>query len=324
MRMNPKDRDFERIARYFMEIRGFRGQFTLEKVPGGKATTRILRMGRENTFMVKVFMESFPSDKNVFHAQNEVAIGETLKDLSLSTKKYLFVKTDSDNPVGVPFAVSTYIVGENLKKVNKRKIVLIVPKVLDYLFFLHSITPSKLFGYIGFLKERKPMESTFSFGQFESAYLRADIQREGIIFSPQEKKNLNQAVEILNQEKLFCLCHWDITRENTLWDGCKVHLIDWSYAHYADPASDIAGVTFWLMESGSKSQIRQELSYIYKRYLGLGFDIVPTLLFYLIQRHIELGRIKGKIYLEKGKKLLRCLPVNSLEKLIDAIFTAMI
>lgn len=303
-----------------MEIRGFRGQFTLEKVPGGKATTRILRMGRENAFMVKVFMESFPSDKNVFHVQNEVAIGETLKDLSLSTKKYLLIETDSDNPVGVPFAVSTYTVGENLKKANKRKIVLMVPKVLDYLFFLHSMTPSKFFGYIGFLKERKPMESTFSFGQFESAYLRADIQREGIIFSPQEKKNLNQAVEILNQEKLFCLCHWDITRENTLWDGCKVHLIDWSYAHYTNPSSDIAGVTFWLIELGLKTQIEEELTRSYERYQQLGFNIVTMLPFYLGQRYIEIGRLKGDKYVERGKEFFGYVSkVSSLKEFIEAI-----
>lgn len=313
--MEIKDKDFERVAKYFMQSRKITGEFSIEKIVGGSPTNRLLRVGKRRIFMIKLLTELFPSDKNTFHLQNEIAIQEIIRSLGLFAKRYLLVELSFDNPTGVSFAVSTYIPGRSLVEVDEEEITFLVPKVLDYLFFLHSRTISQSFGY---LREGVLRESILPFGQFESAYLWADIQRDDIKFLPQEEESFRQAVEHFNQVELFCLCHWDVTRGNTLWDGFKVHLIDWSYAHYADPASDIAGVIFWLMELGLRAQIRRELTRSHERYQRLGFNIVSTLPFYLGQRYIEVGRLRGKRYIEKGKEFLECTP-RSLEELIRAI-----
>ncbi len=307
---------FDRIASHFMQIRKIAGEFFLEKIPNGNPTSRFLRAGKK-TFVIKILTESSPTDKNVFHLQNEIIIQAILRNLDFLAKRYLLVELNSDNPARIPFAVSTYIPGKSLSEINKEKIALVIPNVLDYLFLLHSRTISQSFGY---LEKATLKEFTIPFGQFESIYLRADILRDGIDLSFREKKNLNRAIEILNQAELFCLCHWDVTRRNTLIDDSVVHLIDWSYAHYAHPASDIAGVTFWLMELGLKAQMRRELVRSCERYQRLGFNIASLLPFYLAQRYIEVGRFRGRRYVRKGKKLLECMPVKSLEEIIKKIW----
>lgn len=320
--MKAREESFVKIARYFIKKQEKKAKIvSLKRMPGDNSTTKILRIksegkNKKETFVIKILEEAFPTDKNVSHLQNEITIQGILKVLGFTVKDCLLVKLNSNNPTGIPFAVSTFIEGKNLNVAAKREIPFLVPKVLDYLYSLHSKTLSPSFGYI---EKNNFLEPTLSFGELESIYLRADIQRDNINFTYQEKKALCRAIKCLDKAKSFCLCHCDVTLRNTLWDGSEPHLIDWTYSRFAEPAHDIAHVIFWLADLGLKNQIQKELAYAFKRYQKLRLNIISRFPYYLGQRYIEFGRIKGKDYIEKGKYLLKCVPTKTLKGLLRCI-----
>lgn len=313
-----KDQVFEDVARYFLQGKEEIEGISLEKAPEYHPFTRILVItstnGRKERAVIKVFeTEQVFSDKTLPDILNEIAVQQILKRMGFKTREYLLLQSSSDNPSGVPFVISSYIEGETLNMLSGEEVALLTPKMLDYLYRLHSQTISDFFGY---LEGRK----RGSFGEFESEYLLADIKRDSLIFNSQEMADLAQAIQSLNEANVFCLCHCDATLSNIIWNGSNIHLIDWSYSHFSEPAYDLAYIIFWLLEFGYIQEARKEIIKFFERYKAIGFDIVPRFLFYLAQKCIEFGRVKGEvIYIERGKQLAREVPTNSLGDLLQSI-----
>jgi thiamine kinase-like enzyme len=315
------ERKFYEIARYFLRGNGNVKTISIERVSDYHPFTRILRVqyldGKEEKFVIKILKSKRSnSDKNVLDLLHEVAVQEKLKELGFQVRDYLLIETSENNLLGFPFAIGTYLEGVSLNKESPERIVRVLPKVLDYLYKLHSTTVSNSFGYPDWSPKGRGKKIKDRFGEFESKYLLADIKRDNIEFTPSEKKVLLRAINSLNRAKLFCLCHCDVTLSNIIWNGRGVHLIDWSYSHFTEPMFDVAYVIFWLLEFGFLDQAEREIRRSFKKYERLGFDFVPRFLFYLAHKYIEFGRFKGKAYIERGKKLLKAVPSRSLEEIL--------
>lgn len=320
-----KNEGFEKVVQYFFHKKAIRPDvFTLETVSDKSPSTRILRTyfqdRRRETYVVKIPQSVLPSDKDPFHTQNEIRMQSLLRSIGLSSKDYSLVGLNLDNPLGFPFTVSTFLPGRNLDNANNEEISVVAPKVLDYLYRLHSRFQSESYGYLQDDSCDKPV---VPYEQFESSYLLSDIERDGIMLTSREQDDLNRAIMNLSKAAHFCLCHCDVTLRNTLVSGEEVHLIDWTYSHYTKPDFDIANVIFWLADFRLKKVLSKELGRSSERYKDLNLDIVPDLLYYLAQRYIEYGRIKGNSYIDRGKLLLRYAPALTLFELNYAIHRVM-
>lgn len=319
--MEFKEQEFELVSEYFLHQTGrLNLPSSLEIASPTSPSTRILVLGenQEQRFVIKILREGFPTDKNIEHLENEMRVQFALKALGFRSKEYLLVDTDPKNLIKTPFYVSSYLKGQSLENSDRQEIEEITPRVLDYLFRLHVSTITNNFGFIN-----TPLDSTQDrFSEFEAKYLLADIARDSIPFSVEQRENLTRTINSLDRVTRFCLAHCDVTVRNTLWNGKDIDLIDWTYSHYSEPGFDIANVVFWLAECGLANQLEVELLRSDQRYKGIGFDIAPSFLFYLSQRYIEYGRIKGKSYIEKGKILQKYTPSNIkgvLESIQDVI-----
>lgn len=320
-----KEEVFKEIGKYFLRDKKDIKSLSLDEVPDHHPFTRILRVqfanGREEKFVVKILKdEQCNADKSVGDVLHEIAILKELKKLDLTTRDYFLVENNGiDSPVGFPFSVSAYLKGEPLSIMPVQIVSPVIPKVLDYLYNLHSRTISNSFGYSLNPKERCPTKESISFGRFESRYLLADIKSYNIAFNDQEMKNLLQAIDFLNEADLFSLCHCDATLSNIIWDKPNVCLIDWTYSHFTEPVYDIAYLIFWLLELKLFDQAQEEIKRAFERYQPLGFNIASRFLFYLTQKYIEFGRIKGVHYIKQGKQLLKEVPTRSLRELLSSI-----
>jgi len=316
------ERRFYEISRYFLREKGNVKSIFIETVSDYHPFTRILRIqyldGREEKFVIKILKNKRSnSDKSVLDLLHEIAVQQKLKELGFQVRDYLLIETSENNLLGFPFAVGTYLEGVVLNKESPERVSVILPKVLDYLYELHSHTISTSFGYPDWSPKGSGRKIEERFGKFESKYLLADIKRDNIEFTPSEKSILFRAISSLDRAKLFCLCHCDVTLSNIIWNGREVHLIDWSYSHFTEPMFDVAYVIFWLLEFGFIDQAEREIRRSFKKYERLGFDFVPRFLFYLAHKYIEFGRFKGKAYIERGKKLLKAVPSGSLEEILQ-------
>jgi len=320
---------FKKVARYFLRDKKDIKSILLSGVPDYHPFTKILQVhfsdGREEKFVIKILKDKYlkdkqwNSDKSIKDILHEIAIQQKLNKLGFTIRKYLFFETTNDNPIGFPFAVVTYLEGGSLNTMSPQTVSFVLPKVLDYLYDLHSKTISRSFGYLLEPERRYVGETDVRFSEFESKYLLADIQRDNIEFNATDRKNLTRAINFLNDTQLFCLCHCDITLSNIVWDGSNIHLIDWTYSHFTDPTFDIAYTIFWLLKFGFFDQVRKEIQRSFERYKLLGFNIIPRFLFYLAYKYIEFGRFKGINYIKQGKRLLKEIPSKSLEDLFSSI-----
>jgi len=319
-----QEEDFKRMIEYFLrDKRGIR-TVLIEKVPDHHPFTRILKVcfpdGREERFVAKILKsERGTADKSVSDILHEIAIQRELKKLGFAVREYLLFETTRDNPIGFPFSIATHLKGNSLNIMPLQTASFVIPKILDYLYDLHSKTISNSFGYSLEPKGRYTKKASIRFAEFESKYLLADVQLDNIEFNTIERKDLMRAINFLNNARLFCLCHCDVTLSNIIWDGSNVHLIDWSYSHFSEPTFDIAYTIFWLLEFGFLDQAREEIQRSFERYQLLGFTIVPRFLFYLAYKYIEFGRFKGVSYIKQGKQLLKEIPSKSLEDLLSSI-----
>lgn len=317
MKMRVTEDDFLGIVDYLIRNRKlFKKVHSINKVLSGSSTTRMIQT-EKGKFLLKIFWEPFPSDKNFFHLQNEIIVQRIIKNFGFPVKKYLFIELMPNSLTRFPFTVSEYVLGKNLENISKDEMTFIIPQIIESLFNLHSMSISRSFGY---LTKEHFFGPNFPFEEFESYYLKEDIQRDKIDFSDEEKRNLNLAIKSLRKNEFFCLCHWDITGRNIIYDGSLAKLIDWGYSHYTDPASDIAGVLFLMAELNLAKQLRENITDLQERYLRLGFDIFRTLPFYLGQRYIEVGRIKGMSYIRKAKNILGA-SVKSLDEFVELILS---
>jgi len=327
--MNEKDIDenvFRSVIEYFLRERKNKNMIEkiwLEKVSDYHCFTRIAKVRfidkTEKKFIVKILGQGErKADKSVKDIIYEIAVLKKIKRLGFSTRDYLFVQDNINNPVKVAFSVSTYLEGVPLSDIPLYTTIKLIPKVLDIIYSLHSKTVSNYFGYLsrrtGSQKERK-----YSFAEFESRYLLADIERENIILNRQEKKDLMRAINSLNEANLFCLCHCDVTLSNIIWNDPKIYLIDWTYSHFTEPAFDLAYIIFWMLDFGFLEEAKNEIRRSFERYHLLGFDIVPRFLFYLAYKCFEFGRFQGIDYVKKGKQLLQEIPSLSLEDLLSSV-----
>lgn len=314
---------FRRAAEYFLRDKSGIRNISINKVPDRHPSTRILNIqfidGKEERFVIKILRsKQEEGDKSVSDVIHEIVVQRKLRRLGFTTKTYLLLET-STSAIGVPFAVSSYLPGSSLNIIPRQKMSILIPKILDYLYRLHSKTISSSFGYSLNPEEQYTTKGSIQFGDFESSYLLADIKRDNLKFNSQEMSNLMQAINSLNRARIFCLCHCDVTLSNIIWDGSSVHLIDWSYSHFSEPAFDIAYTIFWLLELGFLEQAKEEIQKAFKRYQLLGFNIVPRFLFYLAYKYIEFGRFKGVGYINQGKQLLKDIPSKSLRDLLLSI-----
>jgi len=312
------------MTEYFLRNKRDIRTILREKVPDHHPFTRILKVyfpdGKEERFVVKILKsEEGTADKSVSDILHEIAVQRELKKLGFAVREYLLFETTMNNPIGFPFSVATCLKGNSLNTMPLQTVSFVIPKVLDYLYDLHSKTISNSFGYSLKPKRRYTGKASIRFAEFESKYLLADIQRDNIEFNAIERKDLMRAVNLLNNARLFCLCHSDVTLSNIIWDGSNVHLIDWSYSHFSEPTFDIAYTIFWLLEFGFLDQAKEEIQRSFERYQLLGFNIVPRFLFYLVYKYIEFGRFKGVSYIKQGKQLLKEIPSKSLEDLLSSI-----
>ena len=154
------------------------------------------------------------------------------------------------------------------------------------------------FGWIDYFGKNNP---SVRLAQY---IFRADMDRDGIRLSPHAQRGLSEAIVLLNAQRLFCLCHCDITLRNAIWDGVEPHLIDWALSRFCHPASDVANVLFWLTECGMIDSALAEFRKAETRYQEINFSLIDILPFYLGQRYIEFGRIRGDEYIQHGMKVL--------------------
>jgi aminoglycoside phosphotransferase (APT) family kinase protein len=323
-RKDLSEEAFRKVAKYFLRDKKDIKSLSLNRVPDHHSFTRILQVQfvnrREERFVVKILKDGkWNTDKSVADILHEIAIQKELNQLGFTTRNYLFVESSSNNPIGIPFSVSTCLEGTPLSTMSVREIAALIPKVLDILYNLHSKTISISFGYSLKPKERYTGKGSILFGDFESKYLLADIKRYNIRFDEQEKKDLMQAINFLNETDQFSLCHCDATLSNIIWDGSNICLIDWTYSHFTEPTYDIAYLIFWLLELKLLNEAQKEIERAFKRYQKLGLEIAPRFLFYLAQKYIEFGRFKGVSYIKQGKQLLKEIPSKSLEDLLSSI-----
>jgi len=319
-----QEEKFKKMIEYFLEDKRDIRTVLIEKVADHHPFTRILKVcfpdGREEKFVAKILKsEKGTEDKSVSDILHEITVQREIKKLGFAVREYLLFETTRNNPIGSPFSVATYLKGNSLNTMPPQTVSFVIPKVLDYLYDLHSKTISNFFGYFLEPKGRYTRKASVRFAEFESKYLLADIQRDNIEFNTIERKDLMRAINFLNKARLFCLCHCDVTLSNIIWDGSNVHLIDWSYSHFSEPTFDIAYTIFWLLEFGFLDQARKEIQEAFERYQLLGFNIVPRFLFYLAYKYIEFGRFKGVSYTKQGKELLKEIPSKSLEALLSSI-----
>lgn len=232
--------------------------------------------------------------------ENEIAAQAVLTKLGLQAKRFVVVRVDL--PEGSRrLAVSDYISGEILEEVDKKTLLQASLQLCSYLFRLHSNTLSTTYGFLDCQVQ------VSSVGEVETGFLRADLARDRISLGIGASRGLEKTKEVLNQLGRFCFCHCDVTLRNSLWDSGQVHLIDWAIARFTHPAYDIAHVLFWLVEEGFQEVAREEYEKAESRYHTLGFSLAEILPFYLGQRYIEFGRIRGKKYINRGKEILASL-----------------
>lgn len=229
--------------------------------------------------------------------ENEITAQTVLTRLGLRAKRFVVVEVDL--PEGSKrLAVSDYIPGEILEEMGKKTLLQASLQLCVYLFRLHSNTLSTTYGFL----DRQVQVS--SVGEAETEFLRADLARDGISLGLEAYRGLEKAKEALDQLRRFCFCHCDVTLRNSLWSNGQVHLIDWTIARFTHPAYDLAHVLFWLAEEGFREVAEEEYKRAESRYQALGFSLAETLPFYLGQRYIEFGRIKGERYIEQGREIL--------------------
>jgi hypothetical protein len=231
--------------------------------------------------------------------ENEIQLQPVIKFHGLRAKDYVMVNLDKD--VSKCFAISNFIPGVTLSKMPPDRVVELAKRLLDLVSGLHFKTVNRSFGYLRDI-HKKSVDT--GFGIFCTKYLLADIQRDGIPVNKSVKKGLDKAIAYLDQIKLFCLCHCDITLRNTLLDGGAIVLIDWASARWSHPAQDLAHILFWLLEYGRLETVESQYWRVSREYLSLGFELEYTLPYFLAERYIEYGRLKGGWYIQKGLRIL--------------------
>jgi hypothetical protein len=272
-------------------------------------------MKEVRTYVIKVpyvgCMEK--SEEWIGLLKNEIRIQSILQQLGFRTKRFLLVELDSKCPDSC-FVISDYIPGVVLEQVEIDNLVKISSTLLGYLYRLHSSTLAEKYGFLNARKDRGLV------GTLETKFLKADMARDGILLGAEASKGFNAAINVLNRQKQFCLCHCDVTLRNVIWDGNHPYLIDWAFARFTHPAHDVAHVLFWLMEAGHWDVAFEKYKSVEKRYLSLGFSMDDIMPFYLGQRYIEFGRIRGKEYIQRGLKMLAVVgsPINFKKFLSDS------
>lgn len=270
-------------------------------------SVRLLRIGGlngepEERFVIKIpyvgMMETNPLWIRLL--QNEVSLQGTLERLGFQAKRFPLVHLNSEDPAQC-FVISSYIAGTTFEEIDRATFISAVQLLGNYLFHLHSNTLSHVYGFLG----GDEIPSRVGIG--ETNFLRADISRDGIRLGLDASRGLTMAMNLLDEQKQFCLCHCDVTSRNALWDGTNPHLIDWAYAHFTHPAHDIAHILFLLIEAGQWRIVTDEYRKAIKRYAFLDPPLKSILPFYLGQRYIEFGRLRGQRFIEQGLKLLELI-----------------
>jgi len=312
---------FEIAAMFFSKkIQTKKTTISIEKIPRSPSTCLLhikKELSKRETFVIKVpYIGKMSSDKIwTFHLENEILGQSLLHGLGFYAKNYLLYHFD-DKPERC-FAISTYLPGSTFEKMGKKNLADNAILMLNFLFRLHLRTQSTVYGYT--TKKPLPFEQQ-TIGETETYFLRSDITRDNINLSNKEKAGLSHLIKLFNNQQRFCLCHCDVTLRNSLRSKNNVYLIDWAFCHFTHPAHDIAHVIFWLYEEGLIELAGREFIRAQQRYKRIGFQMGPIFTFYLAQRYIEFGRIRGEYFIDKGKYLLTKIvdksfdPINGIRK----------
>lgn len=282
---------------YYLNQHGKRSDFIVlpdAEIPMHSPHIRILKAKHikekdAKSFVVKLMRADSESyDKHPDMVFNDLLIQERLKRLGVQHREYMIYDDKGDNPLGIPCAVSKFINRKTLRE-EPKKLADVISSILKTLFTVHSNTIKEAFGRINISpKSEEP------FSAFASRLLMRDIERDKIELNAKRKENLQRMISELDNINKFCLCHCDITDGNVLISNNSVTLIDWSYSSYTHPSFDFAHLLYLLLEANQSSLALRLMKESQNLYEKLGFDIVENILFFLVQRYIEVGRIKGK------------------------------